>query len=54
MLGPSMIFLGTPIALGGSISAMVTATDRVAAAIALTVSALESLGVVALLVLVFS
>lgn len=48
MLGPSVIFLGTPVALVTSIAAVRRAPDRVFAIIALGLSALESMGLIAL------
>jgi hypothetical protein len=53
MLGPSIILLGTPIAFGVSVAAVRRATDRVFAIIALALSGLELLGLLALLCLFF-
>ena len=49
MLGPSMIFVGTPVALVASLATVRRAPDRPFAIIALALSALESIGLIALL-----
>ena len=49
MLGPGIVFVGTPVALVASLAAVCRAPDRPLAITALVLSALESIGLIALL-----
>jgi hypothetical protein len=49
VLGPSVVFVGTPVALVASLGTVFRAPDRPFAVAALALSVLESIGLIALL-----